>query len=181
MLFNKLLEERSRRSVILSWLEVTIKDPGYADDIGLLSEPIRQEQPLQTRLELDCAEVGLRLKKKKRIPRSWPITFPRTPAPDNNIGELAVKEVNHLSTWVHELHLMASCTWLQRKGQLHSFQWCDYYVETQITPAYQDQFLPCKSVLLYGCECWTQTEGLQKSLNLVLNQNAMCGTEHQPE
>lgn len=73
---------------------------GYADDICLISEIIKKAQALQTRLELKCAEVGLRLNRKKT--KVTAITSPRTPALSNNIGELAVKEV----TWVHGLHHM---------------------------------------------------------------------------
>ena len=44
---------------------VTLTDLDYADDICLLSDSATQAQVLLTRVELECAEVGLRLNAKR--------------------------------------------------------------------------------------------------------------------
>ena len=51
---------RSSRS-----LEVTLTDLDFADDIGLLSNNMMQAQDLLTRVEKECAKVGLALNAKK--------------------------------------------------------------------------------------------------------------------
>ena len=52
---------------------IVLTDLDYADDISLLSDHVEQAQELLTRVESECAKVGLRLNAKK--PKSSPITF----------------------------------------------------------------------------------------------------------
>ena len=44
---------------------VVLSDLGYADDISLISDRVEQAQELLTRVETECAKVGLRLNAKK--------------------------------------------------------------------------------------------------------------------
>ncbi|CAL8344139.1 unnamed protein product [Lota lota] len=42
-----------------------LTDLGYTDDISLISDRVEQAQQFLTRVETECATVGLRLKAKK--------------------------------------------------------------------------------------------------------------------
>ena len=88
---------RSSRS-----LEVTLTDLDFADDIGLLSNNMMQAQDLLTRVEKECAKVGLALNAKK----TEVITFGQPPnhPPLVTIGGSPLKEVEdfkYLGSWVN--------------------------------------------------------------------------------
>ena len=79
----------------------TLTDLDYADDICLLSDNIRQAQDLLTRVELECAEVGLRLNAKKTEVMTYNI--PKEHLPLTTTEGATLREVNdfkYLGAWI---------------------------------------------------------------------------------
>lgn len=77
-------------------------DLDYADDISLLSNNVEKAQELLSRVELECAMVGLRLNAKKtvvitdKIPPDHQLLTP-------NEGAVLkeVKDLKYLGSWVN--------------------------------------------------------------------------------
>ena len=79
-----------------------LTDLDYADDISLLSDRVEQAQELLTRVETECAKVGLRLNAKKTEVITYNI-LPDHP-PLMTTGGNALKEANdfkYLGSWVN--------------------------------------------------------------------------------
>ncbi|KAJ8337946.1 hypothetical protein SKAU_G00369120 [Synaphobranchus kaupii] len=143
---------------------IVLTDLDYADDISLISDRVEKAQELLTRVERECAKVGLGLNAKKTEVIAY-----NTPdhLPVRTTGDTALREVSdfkYLGSWVNsteqDLRVRKALAWkalngmasvwksnLPREAKLHFF---DATVE---------------AVLLYGRECWTLKPSLQKSLD----------------
>ena len=81
---------------------VVLSDLGYADDISLISDRVEQAQELLTRVETECAKVGLRLNAKKTEVITYNILPDHSPL--ITTGGIALKAVNdfkYLGSWVN--------------------------------------------------------------------------------
>ena len=75
-------------------------DLDYAGDISLLSNHMEQAQELLSRVESECAKVGLRLNAKKTEVITYNIAMEHPPLTTR--GGTALKEVNdfkYLKSW----------------------------------------------------------------------------------
>ncbi|KAJ8346398.1 hypothetical protein SKAU_G00277990 [Synaphobranchus kaupii] len=116
---------------------IVLTDLDYADDISLISDRVEKAQELLTRVERECAKVGLGLNAKKTevIAYNTPDHLPLRTTGDTALRE--VSDFKYLGSWVNSTE----------QAKLHFF---DATIE---------------AVLLYGCECWTLKPSLQKSLD----------------
>jgi len=143
---------------------VSIIDLDFADDISLLSDQIQQAQQLLLRVETECNKVGLGLNAIKtevmtyNIPEHEPL---RTASGD------ILKEVDdfkYLGSWVEsteaDIKIRKALAWkaLNKMGHIwKSHMSRDVKLSFFIATV--------ESVLLYGCESWTLTSALERSLN----------------
>ena len=143
----------------------TLTDLDYADDICLLSDNIRQAQALLTRVELECAEVGLRLNAKKTEVMTYNI--PKEHLPLTTTEGTVLKEVSdfkYLGAWVgsteQDVKVRKALAWKALNGMTSVWK-------SNLPRHIKISFFSAtvESVLLYGCECWTLTQALQKSLD----------------
>ena len=144
---------------------VALTDFDFADDIGLLSNNLKQAQELLTRVEKECVKVGLTLNAKK----TEVITFSQPPDHPSltTIGGLALKEVidfKYLGSWVttseKDIKVRKALAWRALNGM--KTVWSSRMSrETKLSFF----FATVESVLLYGSECWTLTSQLQRSLD----------------
>ena len=143
----------------------TLTDLDYADDICLLSNNVRQAQDLLTRVELECAKVGLMLNAKKTEVMTYniPQDHPRLITTEGTV----LKEVNdfkYLGAWVgsteKDLNVRKALAWRALNGMTSVWK-------SNLPRHIKISFFSAtvESVLLYGCECWTLTKALQKSLD----------------
>ena len=144
---------------------VALADLDYADDICLISDRVEQAQELLNRVEVECAKVGLRLNAKKTevITYNFHMDHPPITTSDGN----ALREVNdfkYLGSWMNsteqDLKVRKALAWRALNGM--SRVWCSNlprHIKLSLFPA------TVESVLLYGCESWTLTPTLQKSLD----------------
>ena len=145
---------------------VFLTDLDYADDIGLISDHVRQAQELLTAVETECARVGLRLNAKKTEVITYNIS-PQDHAPLKTTGGTALKEVDnfkYLGSWVNsseqDLRVRKALAWKALNGMASVWK-SNLPRETKL------RFFTAtvESVLLYGCESWTLKPSLQKSLD----------------
>ena len=143
----------------------TLTDLDYADDICLLSDHVRHAQELLTRVELECAKVGLRLNAKKTEVIAYNI--PQEHLPLTTTEGTALKEVTdfkYLGAWVgsteKDLKVRKALSWRALNGMTSVWK-------SNLPRHIKISFFSAtvESVLLYGCECWTLTQALQKSLD----------------
>ena len=143
----------------------TLTDLDYADDICLLSDNVQQAQALLNRVELECVEVGLRLNAKKTEVMTYNI--PQGHLPLTTIEGTVLKEVNdfkYLGAWVgsteKDLKVRKALAWRALNGMTSVWK-------SNLPRHIKISFFSAtvESVLLYGCECWTLTKALQKSLD----------------
>ncbi|XP_061915590.1 protocadherin-15-like [Entelurus aequoreus] len=134
------------------------------DDIWLLADRVEQAQELLNRVEVECARVGLRLNAKKTevITYNLHMDHPPITTSDGN----ALREVNdfkYSGSWINsteqDLKVRKALAWRALNGM--SRVWCSNlprHIKLSLFHA------TVESVLLYGCESWTLTPTLQKSL-----------------
>ena len=144
--------------------KVVLTDLDYADDISLLSDNMQQAQELLTRVEAECAKVGLRLNAKKTEVITYNI--PSEHPPLTMTGGTALKEVKdfkYLGAWVNsteqDLKVRKALAWRALNGM--NSVW-NSNLPRQIKLSFF--YATVESVLLYSSECWTLKPTLEKSL-----------------
>ena len=142
-----------------------LTDLDYADDISLLSNNTEQAQELLSRVESECAKVGLRLNAKKTEVITYNVQ-PEHP-PLTTAEGTALKEVSdfkYLGSWVNsteqDLKVRKALAWRALNGM--SSVW-----NSNLPRAIKLSFFyaTVESVLVYGSECWTLKPTLQKSID----------------
>ena len=145
---------------------VVLADLDYADDISLMSDRVEQAQELLIRVETECAKVGLRLNAKKTEVITYNID-PQKKVPLMTTEGIALKEVNdfkYLGSWVNsseqDLKVRKALAWKALNGMASVWK-------SNLSRDIKLRFFTAtvESVLLYGCECWTLKDKLQKSLD----------------
>ena len=143
---------------------VAVTDLDFADDIALLSNDVEQAQSLLDAVEKECKGIGLFLndKKTKVLTCNTTLTEPLTTG-----NEKALEEVNDFKypgSWVnsteHDIKVRKALAWralnstskVWNSGLSHELK-RSLFVST------------IESVLLCGCECWSLTSTLERSLD----------------
>ena len=144
--------------------KVTLTDLDFADDIGLLSDEIAQAQELLLSVEKECNKVGLGVNAKKT--KGLPINIDN-PTPlhitDGTVLEW-VEDFKYLGSWVEsskkDISVRKALAWLALNGM--SKIW-----KSDMSKILKVRFFIAiiESILLYGCEAWTLTETMERSLN----------------
>ena len=144
---------------------VVLTDLDYADDICLVSKEVEQAQELLTRVEAECAKVGLRLNAKKTefIAYNLPVEHPPLRTTEGTTLK-KVSDFKYLGSWVNsterDVKVRKALAWKAlndlSKVWKSSLQRCIKISFFQAT---------VESVLLYGCESWTLKASLDKSLD----------------
>jgi hypothetical protein len=151
--------KRSRRTPA-----VTLTDLDFADDICLLCNQIHQAQELLSRVETECGKVGLGLNAKKTEVMTYNISGhePLKTNAGNTLKE--VDDFKYLGSWMDS----TDADILRRKA----LAWRALNNMTKIWKSHMSRqvklslFLATvESILLYGCETWTMTKALEKSLD----------------
>ena len=144
---------------------VVLTDLDYADDISLLSNHVEQAQELLSRVESECAKVGLQLNAKKTEVITYNIQGEHPPL--TTTGGIALKEVKdfkYLGAWVNsteqDLKVRKALAWKALNGMASVW---NSNLPRQIKLSFF--YATVESVLLYGSECWTLKPTLQKSLD----------------
>ena len=144
---------------------VTLTDLDYADDICLISDRVEKAQKLLSRVEEECAKVGLRLNSKKtevityNIPPGHP---PLMTAEGNPLKE--VSDFKYLGSWVNsteqDIKVRKALAWRALNGMKSVWN-------SNLSRHIKVSFFQAtvESVLLYGCESWTLKKTLRKSLD----------------
>ena len=158
--------------------KVVPTDLDFADDISLLSDNVEQAQELLSRVEQECAKVGLKLNAKKtevityNIPPEHP---PLTTTEGTVLKE--VKDFKYLGSWVNsteqDLKVRKALAWRALNGMTSVW---NSNLPRQIKLSFF--YATVESVLLYGSECWTLKPALQKSLDGCYTR-MLCAVLHQ--
>ena len=154
---------------------VVITDLDYADDISLLSDRVEQAQELLTRVETECAKIGLRLNAKKTEVITYNILPDHPPL-------LLWKKSMTSNTWAHgSTRQSKTLEWGRR---LHGRLWTAWLcVELQPLPTYQAQLLLCNCRVCSPFWLWMLDPEAHPAEvpGWVLHQNAASSIKHQPE
>ena len=144
---------------------IVLTDLDYADDISLLSDHVEQAQELLTRVESECAKVGLRLNAKKTEVITYNIPPEHPPlTTTEGIALREVRDFKYLGSWVNsteqDLKVRKALAWRALNGMTNV--WTSN-LPRQIKLSFF--YATVESVLLYGSECWTLKTDLEKSLD----------------
>ena len=143
---------------------VALTDLDFADDISLLSNSTSQAQELLSRVEMECNRVGLSLNARKTevITYNVPDHVPLTTLEGRPLKE--VNDFKYLGSWVdsseHDVCVRKALAWKALHGM--KTVWSSNMSGDVKISFFQ---ATVESILLYGCECWTLTPTLQKSLD----------------
>ena len=143
---------------------VTETDLDFADDIALLSDEVEQAQELLRRIESECKRVGLCLNAKKTE-----VIYINTPEhePLKLIDGRELKEASdfkYLGSWVNstegDIKIRKAKAWKALNDMKKIW---NSAMSREVKISF---FLATvESVLFYGCETWSLTHSLKKSLN----------------
>jgi hypothetical protein len=144
--------------------KVALTDLDFADDISLLSDEITQAQELLLSVEKECNKVGLRVNAKKTEGLAINIENP-APLHIADGTELEwVKDFKYLGSWVEnskkDISVRKALAWQALNGMSRIWK-------SNMSRDLKVRFFiaTIESILLYGCEAWTLTEALERSLN----------------
>ena len=153
---------KARRSRRHPRIEIT--DFDFADDIVLLSDNNEQAQTLLGRVEKECMKVGLKINAKKTNVIKYNIHHeaPLQTSEGKTLSE--VNDFKYLGAWVDstgkDIKIRKALAWRALNGM------------RTIWRSSMSRDLKCslfhatiESILLYGCEAWTLTATLNRSLN----------------
>ena len=136
----------------------------FADDISLLSDAIEQAQELLLRVETECNKVGLGLNGPKTKYMAYN-TDVQTPLRTREGIILEQKDdFKYLGSWVDEsrkdIDVRKALAWKALNDM-------DKIWKSNMEPGLKKRFFvsTVEAILLYGCESWTLTESMEKSLN----------------
>ena len=142
----------------------TLTDLDFADDISLLCNQMQQAQELLTRVETECSKVGLGLNAKKTEVMTYNISGhnPLRTCSGNTLKE--VDDFKYLGSWMDsteaDIKRRKALAWRALNNMTTIWK---SHMSRQVK---QNFFLATvESVLLYGCEAWTTTKALEKSLD----------------
>ena len=140
-----------------------LADLDFADDIALLSDAMEQAQELLLKVETECSKVGLGL----NGPKTKYLAYNTEVQPPLHTRDGTVLEqkddFKYLGSWVDEsrkdITVRKALAWRALNDM--SKIW-----KSTMSPDLKKRFFVAtvESILLYGCESWSLTESLEKSL-----------------
>ena len=143
---------------------VTITDLDFADDICLLCNEVQQAQQLLLQVETECQKVGLGLNSKKTEVMLYNI-LEHSPLKTITGDELKeVEDFKYLGSWVasteNDIKIRKALAW-RALNKMNNI-W-----KSHMSRGTKLSFFTAtvETVLLYGCEAWTLTPALERSLN----------------
>ena len=144
--------------------KTVLTDLDFADDISLLSDEIEQAQELLLSVERECKKVGLGINAKKT--KGLPINIEDHPPLHTIDGtELEwVDDFKYLGSWVkqseRDIAVRKALAWQALNGMTRIWK-------SGLRQDLKVRFFrgTVESILLYGCEAWTLTEALERSLD----------------
>jgi len=143
---------------------VTLTDLDFADDICLLCNEIDKAQELLSCVEAECSKVGLGLNAKKTEVMTYNIPG-HNPLKSRSGSMLKeVDDFKYLGSWMESTEAD-----IKRRKAL---AWGAMNNMTSIWKSHMSRQVKLRlfmatveSILLYGCEAWTLTKALEKSLD----------------
>ena len=143
---------------------VRITDLDFADDICLLSNQIDEAQQLLQRIEVECSKVGLGLNSRKTEFMTYNVPEHDSLRTRSGNALKEVEDFKYLGSWVNstetDVKIRRAIAWkaLNKmsavwKSHLSRGIKLGFFIAT------------VETILLYGCEAWTVTPMLEKSLN----------------
>ena len=144
--------------------KVALTDLDFADDISLLSDEIEQAQELLLRVETECNKVGLNInaKKTKGLPFNIEDPSPLHTASGTDIEW--VEDFKYLGSWMKstekDLAVRKALSWQALNGMSRIWK-------SNMKRELKIRFFiaTIESILLYGCEAWTLTEAMERSID----------------
>lgn len=136
-----------------------------AETLTDLDYAVQQAEELLNRVELECAMGGLRLNAK--ITEVITYNIPQEHSPLTTIGGAVLKEVKdfkylgaRVNSTEQDIKMSKALAWRAHSGMTSVWK-------SNLPQHIKISFFSAtvESVLLYGCECWTLTPSLQKSLD----------------
>ena len=144
--------------------KVVLTDLDFADDISLLSDEIEQAQELLSSVERECKKVGLCINAKKTKALTINISDPR---PLHNTDGTAldwVDDFKYLGSWVErtekDIDVRKALAWQALNGMVRI--WKSNLSKDLKVRLFRGKV---EARLLYGCEAWSLTETLERSLD----------------
>ena len=154
-----ILPRRSRR-----FPKVSLTDLDFADDIGLISNEIRQAQELLERVQVECKKVGLDINAKKTKYLTYNIEDPGTLITIEGTELEKKDDFKYLGSWIDSTEKDIKTRKAQAWQALNKMTniW-----ESGMSRGLKIRFFlaAIESILLYGCESWTVTTKIERSLN----------------
>ena len=141
-----------------------VTDTGFADDVSLLADSVEKLGILLREVETVCKEVGLVINQNKTELMVENIPDPEPLLTNDNHSIKLTNDFKYLGSWIRDstndikhrkTKAWIACHGLKRvwNSSLSDELKCRLFVAT------------VESVLLYGCETWTLTKQMEKSLN----------------
>lgn len=155
----KLMKRQSRRIG-----PIVMTDLDFADDIALLSEEIDQAQELLQRVEQSVGKVGLKMNAAKTKVMSFNINHPTNLHTEDGILIDEVNNFKYLGSWMgsteKDIKTRKAAAW-RACNSLNSI-W-----NSKLSRAFKLRVFSAtvESVLTYGCEAWTVTPKIAKTLD----------------
>ena len=141
-----------------------LTDLDFADDISLLSDEIRQAQDLLSSVESECKNVGLGLNGPKTKFMAYNIEIVQ-PLHTLDGTALELKEdFKYLGSWADsstkDIDIRKALAW-KALNDMNRIWTSNMRIELK-----RKFFVATvESILLYGCEAWTLTKAMEKSLD----------------
>ena len=144
--------------------KLVLSDLDFADDISLLSNEIAQAEELLHRVEYQCSKVGLGLNAPKTKYLAYNTPEPTTLKTRGGVELERKQDFKYLGSWVdkteEDVKRRKALAWQALNG-MHRV-W-----DSKLSKELKTRFFQAtvESILLYGCESWSLTVQLEKSLD----------------
>ena len=141
-----------------------LTDLDFADDISLLSDQIRQAQELLGSVELECKKVGLGLNGPKTKYMAYNVDVDQPLCTIDGTTLEQKDDFKYLGSWADssqkDIDVRKGLAW-KALNDMNSI-W-----RSEMNPMLKRNFFAAtvESILLYGCEAWTLTKSMEKSLD----------------
>ena len=143
---------------------ITITDLDFADDIALLSDTIAQSQEMLVAVEQDCKKVGLMLNSKKtKVMALNTDSLPSIKTIDGSVLEVT-DDFQYLGGWMEssekDISVRRALAWKALHGMKRVWK-------ANLSDNIKRRLFVAtvESVLLYGCESWTMTATMERSMD----------------
>ncbi len=144
--------------------KTTLADLDFADDMALLSDEVEQAQEMLHQVQAACKRVGLGLNAKKTKYLTYNISNPDEIRTLEGTQLERQEDFKYLGSWIDNTEKDIQV----RKGQAwKALNKMSSIWESSMSRKVKTRFFiaAIESILLYGCESWTVTPRIERSLN----------------